>query len=766
MSIRLRIHASQAEESRYLQSLRDILEASYREQCEDAVVYSAAFGEQFEGLVAKPNFFHANVLQAIEKFGTCMFIFTSVTGDHDQFAKQNKNYPNIIPLDLTRLVNRADRRDVKLLKLSPTSLFPWAKRIIWQDIKMMSKNKFGYSLPTDYLGRYHDTVERHGVCASFMGLPFHRSTVGQNAESVTLQDHCDAIVAAKTKRETVTDNVDILLAQCSLYYKKYTNMSVQGAHVFHQHPLVDSAFMMFDMQTERCRQYNEDLLGTWLNEIYSYSDRDQVSFSTALASSHVHSVHCDENDGTEHCIASNRNSREGLEDEWSFEEGSVVDVLYDEKENEQPYWSKATVLGRIQQDDGDSRYNVIHHFDAYFQENVHKEKIRMARYDARVYANEHDERVVHISDTSCHWYIMGAVLSMGGDYTYRKPAICGGIRVPISASPKKVALIVAGTQKRFLFNSTLENLIAPMAKEGIEVDYYLSLLTTNKSKAYRSDSYMDRVISEFHSMTPRQLTDFIQESLSNVGSRATITIQDEIDLNLEPNWKKYEEKALREHPLEDPYIRFPMFDSRSEDVERRTSIGNKNLLKMHFAIKSLWADALLQEYRSGSKYDVVIFMRDDTLWIGEFNIGDLLSNDRVGDAVDVFIPSCDARIPPLHPMEVNDHIIIAKRSSADIFGDYYTRLFEVDTQECTSRLDNGVTKNGLRGCNSEMLLKFVLDKEGVRVRKVPQSSIPFQRAVRVELEDGTAKYCFHKFCQSKSSPLHLPDSIGLCKDIE
>merc|ERR1739848_982720 len=111
-------------------------------------------------------------------------------------------------------------------------------------------------------------------------------------------------------------------------------------------------------------------------------------------------------------------------------------------------------------------------------------------------------------------------------------------------------------------------------------------------------------------------------------------------------------------------------------------------------------------------------------------------------------------------------IIISKRSTADIFGDYYTRLFEVDTQDCMGRLDNGVTRNGVRGCNSEMILKFVMDNEGVRVRKVHQSLIPFQRSARVKLEDGSAKYCFHKFCQSKLSPLQLTASIGSCKDID
>ena len=716
-------------------------------------MYGAALGDQFAVSVTRPRFFHTNALQAIKKHGTCMFVFTSARVPSSR-QKKNKT-PILIPLDLTKLPHVKDRRNVKELKFNPTSLFPWAKRIIWQDVKILDKNKFGYSLPVDYLGRYNETVERHGVCASFTGLPFHRSTVGKNAQSMTLKDHCDAIVDAKASRKTVTDNVDILIAQCNMYYKKYSDMSVQGAQVFHEHPMIDSAFMMFDMQTERCRQYNADLLCAWLKEIRTYSDRDQVSFSTALASSRVHLVDCNNNNGT----ASNRNNNEEGEVKWAqLEEGSVVDIFYDENKNERPggVKAKATVLEMIQHDDSDSRYNVIRHFDDYLEKNLQKKNIRLAKHDAKVYSNEVDERVVYISDPSCHWYTSRRTPG------HLRPNRCYPNMGRVSSLiPKKVALIVAGTQKRFLINSTLEYVIAPMEKMGIEVDYYLSLITTNETVAYRSEnSYMNHVSSDLHPMTPKALKDFIQESMSNVGSHATVTIRDDINLNPPPI--KNIKKALREYPYEDPYLHFPMVDSRTEDVKRRTGIGNKNLLKMHFAIKALWNDVLLRETISGSKYDIVIFMRDDTLWLGEFNISVLLSNGRVGD--DVFIPSCDARIPPLHPMEMNDHIIIAKRSAADIFGDYYRKLLEVDTHECMSRLDNRVTKNGLRGCNSEMLLKFVMDKEGVKVRKVPQSLIPFQRAVRMNFADGSAKYCFHKFCQSKSSPLQLTGSIGLCKD--
>lgn len=88
--------------------------------------------------------------------------------------------------------------------------------------------------------------------------------------------------------------------------------------------------------------------------------------------------------------------------------------------------------------------------------------------------------------------------------------------------------------------------------------------------------------------------------------------------------------------------------------------------------------------------------------------------------------------------QLNDHIIVSKRKSADIFGSYLTQLLKVDTpQECMQKLDSRVTSNGKRGCNSEMMLKFVMDEEGVRVRKPPQSLIPFLRSARVEMPART-----------------------------
>ena len=103
--------------------------------------------------------------------------------------------------------------------------------------------------------------------------------------------------------------------------------------------------------------------------------------------------------------------------------------------------------------------------------------------------------------------------------------------------------------------------------------------------------------------------------------------------------------------------------------------------------------------------------------------------------------------------EINDHAIISNRQSADIFGNYYSRMFHIDTGACRKRLPAALKKN--RGCNSEMLLKWAIDNEEVEVSKVPQSLFSFQRSVNMKLPDGSIKQCFHKYCQSQSEPLVL-----------
>merc|ERR1711957_114688 len=190
---------------------------------------------------------------------------------------------------------------------------------------------------------------------------------------------------------------------------------------------------------------------------------------------------------------------------------------------------------------------------------------------------------------------------------------------------------------------------------------------------------------------------------------------------------------------------------RSDEIAQRTANANRNLLRLHTATRQLWQSVVAKEREEGFEYDWVIFARDDSLWLEPFSLRPFMERTEA----DIFMPSCDARKLPMHPLEINDHILISRRSTADLFGDYYSKLFEMDSKGCIGQLSDKVTKNGKRGCNSEMLLKWFLEKEGARVGRVGQGLVPFQRSVNLLKPDGSREFCFHKFCQSKENPLLL-----------
>ena len=84
-------------------------------------------------------------------------------------------------------------------------------------------------------------------------------------------------------------------------------------------------------------------------------------------------------------------------------------------------------------------------------------------------------------------------------------------------------------------------------------------------------------------------------------------------------------------------------------------------------------------------------------------------------------------------------------------------------------LPEGISRNGSRGCNSEMLLKWVMDDEDLEVEKVSQAMVPFQRSLNIKRPDGSNQQCFHKCCQSHNQPwIPEPENAHLqkCADID
>lgn len=336
-----------------------------------------------------------------------------------------------------------------------------------------------------------------------------------------------------------------------------------------------------------------------------------------------------------------------------------------------------------------------------------------------------------------------------------------------SSNNKKVALLVGGSFQRFLLNSTLHHVFKPLVETGEnhQVDYFLLLTTSTAPPAYRADlPYMnhlrwDPIFGEQAIPSQEEMDTKIRALVDETGANLrSLRLLESMQVNNDKRLQLKRETANATYPNEDVDLRFPMKDLRPKAIQR-TANGNRNMLNLFYGLQLLWEDMVSTEESLGIKYDYVIILRDDTLWLQDFSLNKLLETDGNADA---FVLSCDARVPRMLPQEINDHAIIVSREKAHVLGKYYTSLFEANLEACAQSVKEAMGTQ--RGCNSEMILKWILKENSIRVKEVPQSLIPFQRSVNV-LKDGHVFPCFHKYCQSQDAPLIANPSMKACKSL-
>ena len=268
----------------YLRELRDDIASRFKDRCKDMVVYGAALGVKYDQWLRSVEFLGEHTSKVVKRHGTCFFQFvTDVDGSGDLISADGSQM--LIVIDPAKMPYQNNRRNTKVLKLNPGLLFPWADRLIWQDAKLLSQVK-RYSLPSDYLMHFQRTIEHTGTCVSYVGLPYHESAVG-TAPRVNLKAHCDNIIASAEQRPTVSDSLEVLRTQCERSEEMLRTLTAQESksEEFDEAPLVDTAFIVYDMRTPKCEEFNANLGCSWLDEIHCYSDRDQISFPVVLANS-------------------------------------------------------------------------------------------------------------------------------------------------------------------------------------------------------------------------------------------------------------------------------------------------------------------------------------------------------------------------------------------------------------------------------------------------------------------------------------------------
>jgi hypothetical protein len=708
------------------------------EHCRGLVVFGVAFGGDFVTDLDAPHVHKlVNATDLLQRHGRCFFIFTlqediarnqdrlanssstiviptnsSRNSSHQQpTADDEEDDPSelimighniLIPIPKKILPYRNPRRNVKLLKYMGQFMFRQTDYVVWQDAKFF-RDDFVSKQPKDY----HSVVS--DACVTTMGLPVHKGTVGlENIREGILQNgryrpqyehHCQAIIAALIDRPNVTDSASNLIRQCDAYLQ-HVYLQEGNTETMNQ-GLIDSAFIVWNQKTPQCRDFNSALRCTIMDQIQCHSDRDQVSIPFALYSmglSGMYSLH-------------------------AHEEPQPADPLWDPR---------------------------IHDLDFVLSQDENK------RLGSPITTETSKDIMVRVVRSSCHWYFSSL----------------GDCRTGLNEDKPSLAIMVAGAAKRFMFTGLVDHVIKPLVqKEDTQVDYYL-MLSVKQGLAYRTDEAYMRLQTfdpTFQSMASvkdankvtlymyDKIKDNITHSGANIGG---IHIQP-APMKLDPpNLRKKQLEAKRARPKEDSYYRFPTLDLRPEN-RRRTAVTNRNIFKLYLGIQKLWEKHLISsEHYMGVRYDYVMFLREDAMWLDDFSLKKLIATNPNADA---YIPSCDMDNPPLQSLSFCDHGIVIKREKAWVIGRYFEQLLDSDLNQCHKSVV-GLAPNNT-GCNTGMLFQWILEQNNVYVQKVPQSLMPFERSMVIAYKDGATEICIHKYCQSKIRPLAVPKDLRICKNI-
>ena len=319
-------------------------------------------------------------------------------------------------------------------------------------------------------------------------------------------------------------------------------------------------------------------------------------------------------------------------------------------------------------------------------------------------------------------------------------------------------------------------------RKGHQVDYFVTLVT-KKHTPWRNKDYFNHLVPDESFSTNLSIHDTLQHHMQAAGGTlAHLELRDEIVIDADPRLKARRDAARRQWPNEDPDLRFPVRSLGSGNIAE----ANRNIMRMFSGLELLWNELEKRETKYLFRYDHVFVLRDDAHFLQNFNLSWLL---RQGPA-SMYVLACDARSPvggaaEMLPSEINDYVTghhsnlrppicrlssrVASRSvqaqymmrpAAEIIGRYFSQLFD-QTSPCVvndtrPQWRKQAIKRGLnsliRPCTSEELLKSKLDKAKMKIVRVPQRVLPFQRALRVRTMGGIV-VCLHKYCQSKRHKL-------------
>ena len=399
-------------------------------------------------------------------------------------------------------------------------------------------------------------------------MPVHVSSLGSNNVDLRnegFQSHCDLL--SSSRRKSVSDSQDGIKNQCSYYNdyvnKHYENFTYGTSSELLSSYMVDSALFIRDMRSEECRKFNAELSCEWLQEIHCFSDRDQISFPFVLASMRVHEY--------------NNINDDPVQKHRIFVDNQNKPLLLILKSSCHYYFKKSIescyiLPNQVNLPSSIKRGSISSTTDA-MSNNGNKEMVLPS---------------VTGTDFSAH--------------KSKTKSLAKTMSLTSISYKKRVAVIVSGTLRSFFFKSSLENLIMPLSNQSHHVDCFIAL-TTTITKAYgrkepymnnlEPDSILNKTFFEDGKVTPIEVgvdqMESIRHNVENYGGKLRrILLQDSINIDGNDLVKSRRQQMAKHYPREDPDLKFPVKDLRTQQIKIRTANTNREILRMQLGIQMLW----------------------------------------------------------------------------------------------------------------------------------------------------------------------------------
>lgn len=269
-----------------------------------------------------------------------------------------------------------------------------------------------------------------------------------------------------------------------------------------------------------------------------------------------------------------------------------------------------------------------------------------------------------------------------------------GQSFPGGPKTKSLAVFVTGLQHRLLTSSKMKHVIWSAAKQGYDVDLYMSIVRSNASQTFEKQS--GSTIS--NSIATQEATDeaTLRSALSSVAHLAFYELLDH-----------QEEVSLDQLP-----------HNRLTQYHKNPALG-LNVLRRFFANEKLFNHTTA----SGSKYDFILVTRDDDHWLGPLNLTEFESKPSASRTL--FTKGCKQW------GGVNDKTLLFGHEAAQaVLGTIYTDFFD--------------PAPNLKTDNAETFLMNFAKNKGIELEGVPFGSMPTADSVYVQTNDGPAYLCTKK----------------------